>query len=117
MVKGEALDFEIEFYEQILRERPNYIEALILLAEAYTHKKCYKKGLSLDKRLAKIKPKDPVVQYNLACSYALVNQKDLAIASLKKAIKLGYDDFDHLKKDADLKGLHGDSEFEKLLKL
>ena len=114
--KREGADFEIRFFEGVLERRPDYIDALIPLAEAYTRKGLYKKGLEIDKRLSILCKKDPVIYYNLACSFALVGKKMEAINSLKKAIALGYDDFVHLRKDADLKFLHGSPAFEKLFK-
>jgi len=116
MKKEENLEFEIKFLEKIVKERPKYIEALTILAEAYTRKKSYAKGLSLDQRLARLCPYDATIRYNLACSYALLGKKQLALRALAKAIKLGYSDFDHMKRDADLKSLHHENEFREMMK-
>ena len=110
------LDFEISFYEKIVKDKPNYVEALIPLAEAYTKKGRFQDGLEIDKRLSLLCLEDPTVYYNLACSYALVDQKDHAIASLKHALALGYRDLKHLLQDSDLKKLHGNPDFEELVR-
>lgn len=110
-----ALDFEIQFYEGIIKRSPHYIEALIPLAEAYTRKGLYQKGLEIDKQLASLCGDDPVVFYNLACSRALVGHKKEALAALKRAIELGYRDIAHLLKDPDLKNLHSEPFFKNLL--
>ena len=115
--KDELLDFEISFYEGVLKRTPDYIEAIIPLAEAYTRKGLYKKGLEMDLRLTQLCADDPVAYYNLACSYALLGKKVDALTALKKAVALGYSDFAHLRKDADLKCLDGDPEFEQIKKL
>ncbi len=115
--KDEGLDFEISFYEGVLKRTPDYIEAIIPLAEAYTRKGLYKKGLELDLRLTALCGDDPVAYYNLACSYALLKKKEDALSALKKAVALGYDDFAHLRKDPDLKCLAGDPEFEQIKRL
>ena len=109
-------DFEISFYEGLLRRNPRYVDALAPLAEAYTRGGHYQKGLEIDKRLSKIHSEDPIVHYNLACSYAIVGRKKSSLTALQKAVHLGYRDFAHMKKDVDLKILHGDPAFEKLLK-
>lgn len=109
------LDFEITFYEKLVEEKPNYIDALIPLAEAYTRKGLYKKGLAIDQRLAKLCRRDPVVHYNLACSYALLGYKKKAVAALKRAFRYGYADLDHLLQDSDLASLHSDPDFQKLI--
>ena len=98
-------DLEIEFYEGILKQRPNYINVLISLADAYTKKGFYDKGLVLDSRIVKLRPKDPYANYNLACSLSLLGQLDKSLEVLKKAIFFGYDDFEYMMKDADLENL------------
>ncbi len=107
-------DFEIAFFERLIQGAPNFVEALAPLAELYTKKGRYEKGLQIDKRLARLRPGDAVVHYNLACSYALVGKKEEAFETLERAIRLGYDDFDHLKRDPDLKGLHEEPRFQAL---
>ena len=114
-MKFKTLDFEITFYEGVVARRPDYVEALIPLEEAYTRKGLYHKGLEVDKRLSRLCKKDSTIHYNLACSFALVGRKKEALAALRHAIRLGYLDFNHLRKDPDLKSLHGDPDFEKLV--
>lgn len=109
------LDFEIQFYEEILKEQPDFIQALVVLADAYTKKGYYEKGLKIDKRLAKLKPDDPMVFYNLCCSYSLLKMNDLAFEALKKAIALGYEDFDYILTDKDLDNLRKDKRFFELI--
>ncbi|HOX54103.1 MAG: hypothetical protein PHI86_05300 [Candidatus Omnitrophica bacterium] len=109
------LDFEIEFYEKVLGQSPNFKQALIALGDAYTRKGHYHKGLKVDKKLIKLKPNDPIVFYNLSCSYSLLEMKDLAFGALFRAIDLGYDDFEHLKKDPDLTNLRQDSRYLELI--
>ena len=54
--------------------------------------------------------------YNLACSYALLNQTRPALAALTKAIECGYDDFEHLRQDSDLENLLKDEHFQRFIK-
>jgi hypothetical protein len=46
-----------------------------------------------------------LVFYNLACSYSLNSDFDLAAAALGRALSLGYDDFKWLARDPDLRQL------------
>lgn len=108
--------FEIEFYKKLVKQKPDYVDALIPLANAYTKTGQYEKGLELDKRLAKLKPDDPIVFYNLACSYSLLKQYRKAIKALDKAISLGYDDIEYILKDSDLDNIKKRAEFRNLLK-
>jgi len=111
----EDLDFEIRFCEGILRRNENFLPALTLLAELYTRRGLQEKGLYVDQRLAKLQPQDPIVFYNLACSYALLNRIDEALATIKSAIALGYNDFAHMGQDEDLANLFKDSRFKEYL--
>ena len=113
--KSDYLDFEISFLEKILKKKPDFLDALLVLAESYTRRGDFESGLKIDQRLAKLCPDDATVHYNLACSYALTGKKDLALKSLSCSIALGYDDFDHLKKDKDLDSLQGEKKFQALL--
>ncbi len=113
-MKNELPDFEFTFFEGLVKRDPRYVEALIPLAELYTKMGLYEKGLEIDRRLAELKKDDAVIHYNLACSYALVNQPKQAFKALTRAIRLGYRDFEYMKRDRDLVKLHAHPEFQRL---
>lgn len=115
--KREIRDFELRFYEGVIERTPNYIEALVPLAEAYTRLGLFKKGLEIDLKLSRLCKEDPIAHYNLACSFSLTGQPKKALQSLNKAIRLGYSDFRYMRRDPDLKPLHGDPGFKKILQL
>ena len=96
------LDVKIEFVEGLVRRDPGYVDALQLLGDHYTQRGRYAEGLKLDERLARLRPDDALVFYNLACSYSLTEQFDRAALALEKALRLGYRDFNWLAKDPDL---------------
>jgi tetratricopeptide (TPR) repeat protein len=97
------LDVKIEFIEGVVRRDPDYVEALQLLGDHYTQRGRFEQGLKVDERLSRLEPANPLVYYNLACSYSLTNQVDLAAAALERALSLGYHDFKWLAKDPDLR--------------
>jgi tetratricopeptide (TPR) repeat protein len=97
------LDTRIEFMEGLVRRDPDYVDALQLLGDHYTQRGRFPEGLNVDERLARLEPKNPLVFYNLACSYSLTEQFDRAALALEKALSLGYRDFAWLAKDPDLK--------------
>ena len=105
------IDFEIAFYEGVVEKNGDFLEALMALGDIYTKKGLYAKGLEIDKKLVKLRPEDPYVLYNLACSYSLVNDIDHAFQVVKMAVEAGYDDFDHLENDHDLDNLKHDQRF------
>lgn len=99
------LDVKIEFVEGVVRRDPDYVEALQLLGDHYTQRGRFKQGLRVDERLSRLEPSNPLVFYNLACSYSLTRQVDRAAAALERALALGYRDFKWLAKDPDLRTL------------
>jgi tetratricopeptide (TPR) repeat protein len=110
---NKTIEYEIRFYEGILRSAPNFVEALMALADLYTRRGCFQKGLIVDERLIRLRPESPEVFYNLACSYSLTGQPDKAFWAVKQAVKFGYDRLDHLESDPDLAGLRADPRFVK----
>ncbi|MEO8379332.1 MAG: M56 family metallopeptidase [Acidobacteriota bacterium] len=53
--------------------------------------------------------------YNAACSWALLDNPDRALAELDAAIAAGWDDFDHIAEDSDFDPIRGDPRFQRLL--
>lgn len=107
--------FEIQFYESVLSEDPCNEDALMLLGHAYTQRGDLHKGLDVDRRLVRLRPGDPTAFYNLACSYALLDQVEDAFASLERAFRLGYCDVPHIMQDPDLETLRRDPRFREFI--
>ena len=99
------LDVRISFLEGLLRRDPGYIEALQLLGDHYTQRGEFNLSLRVDERLSQLEPRNPLVFYNLACSYSLNGELDQAGLALEQAISLGYNDFKWLSRDPDLRQL------------
>src|SRR4051812_31766615 len=97
-VNQRDLDTKIEFMEGIVRRDPDYVDALQLLGDHYTQRGRYPEGLRVDERLARLEPENPLVYYNLACSYSLTDKFDRAMMALEKALQLGYREFAWLAK-------------------
>lgn len=108
------LEIEVSFLEGLTRRAPDYVEALQILAEDLTKLGRYEDGLKVDEQLAKLLPNDPIVHYNLACSYSLTHNYTQALQALEKAIDLGYSDFKWLRRDPDLKNLRMHTHFKRI---
>jgi tetratricopeptide (TPR) repeat protein len=108
------LDVEICFFEGLIRRAPGYVEALQILGDTYTRRGKFVDGLKVDEHLSKLRPDDPLVLYNLACSYALTRRYEQAISALVRAIERGYHDFRWIAKDPDLKNLRKHKLFKKV---
>jgi tetratricopeptide (TPR) repeat protein len=99
------LDVKISFLEGLVHRDPVYVEALQILGDHYTQRGRFLEGLKVDQQLSRLDPDNPLVFYNLACSYSLTEEFDEAVAALDKALALGYRDFNWLAKDPDLRQL------------
>ena len=108
------LDIEIGFLEGVVRRDPAYIEALQVLGDDYTKRGKFTEGLKVDEQLAKLRPDDSLVHYNLACSYSLTSRFEEALAALHRALDLGYRDFKWMSRDPDLKNLRSNPGYRKV---
>lgn len=109
-------EFEIGFFEAVLRRNRNYATVIELLAGLYTSQGRIADGLRMDRRLVQLQPENPTAHYNLACSLALIKRNGAALRALRQAIALGYRDFDWMQQDPDLDALKERPEFTALLK-
>ena len=110
------VDFELEFFEQLLRSVPDFADVLRAQASNLTMKGRLTDGLRVDQKLVTLRPADPTAHYNLACRYALLKQRDLALHTLRRAVELGYRDFHYIAQDRDLDSIRKDPRFRQLLR-
>ena len=96
------LDVEIRFLEGLVGRDPAYIEALQLLGDDYTRRGRVSDGLRIDMQLKTLRPNDPDVLFNLACSLALSGEFETAADELCRAMAAGYRDFRWMSRDPDL---------------
>ncbi len=106
---------EMAFLESLARRCPQDVDVLKTLGDLYTRTGCYEEGLNTDLALTRLCPREPLIWYNLACSYALLDRTDEALASLEQAIVLGYRDVRWIREDRDLNSLRKDKRFDLLL--
>ena len=115
MTRKEDPNFEIGFFESVLRRDPKYTEVIEILGGLYTKTGRIADGLKMDRRLVRLMPENATAHYNLACSLALSKRPGEALRSLRKAVDLGYSDVDWMLQDPDLDALKERPEFRKLL--
>ena len=102
---------ELCFYEDLCRLDAENWEARRLLADAYTRCGFWAEGLQQDLDLVSHFPDDPLVFFNLACSYSRCAQIANALQALSRAVQLGYEDWDWLLEDDDLEAVRSSEEF------
>jgi hypothetical protein len=98
-------DFEIGFFESVLRHDRRCIEAIEILGGLYTKLGRIADGLRMDRKLVRLQPSNATAHYNLACSLSLSKRNPAALRSLREAVGFGYRDFEWMSQDPDLHGL------------
>jgi serine/threonine protein kinase len=98
---------------QILKV-PEDARARSLLALYYAEAKRPEDASREMKFAVTLRPTDPTLHYNCACTYTKLGMKADAMDSLRKARDLGYSDAVWVRRDPDLATLHDDPEFDRL---
>ena len=115
MARPSDHEFEIGFFESVLKRDPSYTEVIEILGGLYTKHGRVTDGLRMDRKLVRLLPSNATAHYNLACSLALVKKKSEALRSLRQAIELGYRDLEWMQQDPDLDSLKNHPLFHALL--
>ena len=95
-------EFEIEFFGLILEQNSQNVDVIRRQAELMGVTGQHHKALELDRTLVALRPLDAVAHYNMSCSLAQLGEVAEAVATLRKAIELGYQDFAQIEIDSDL---------------
>ena len=117
-----SLRFQASVYEAVLRDTawkhptPQETELLFHLDTIYSKLCLVQEGLRVGERLTQLHPEEPLLFYNLACRRSLLGEVDSAFEALRRAIDLGYQNFQHLVQDRDLDNLKRDARFAALLR-
>lgn len=99
--------------KDILRvENSNQRVDIGMFAKAFLGKK--DEAMALADSLLKVDTVDHQYRYNVACVYALVGEKELALRYIEEELEDGYVQFAHLRLDPDLQSIQGE-EFELLI--
>ncbi len=106
----------IAIAQQALALNPRDARALYLASGAMIQLGMYKESVEWAERALAMDPADPIINYNVACSYSQAGEQDKAMDCLEKARKSGTVSLGWLKNDSDLVALMGNPRFQKLIK-
>ena len=84
-----------KYYEQAIKLKPDYSEAVNNLGTVYYATKNYRRAISQYKKAIKLAPDSASIHSNLGTAYYSRNQLDLANEEYRIAIKLDPDVFEH----------------------
>jgi len=104
----------LQAFEAHLREVPEDARARSLLASYYAEMGRTEDAKREASMAMMLRPNEPLILYNAACTFCLMNLKPEALDALTKAWRVGYRDSDWVWRDPDLAILYDEPEFEKL---
>ena len=104
----------VEALEAHLREVPDDARARMQLAITYATLDRPDDAMREANLAMVLRPNEPTVLYNAACTFCMLARKPDALDALKKAWNAGFKDAVWARRDPDLAILHGEPEFERL---
>ena len=108
-------DFQVRILEAALEGDAENFNVLSELGNIYTRTGRHEEGLEIDRKLTRLRPDNPVVHYNLACSLSLLGEIDGALEELETSFNLGYREYNHIISDPDLDNVKKDERFAGLV--
>ena len=89
------LDQAKKYYEQAVKLKPTYSEAINNLGTVYYAAKSYRRAISQYKKAIKLAPDSASIHSNLGTAYFARSQWDLASQEFREALKLDPNVFEH----------------------
>ena len=117
LLKQSNFEEAISNYKMALHHNKDFEESYINISTAYLSTKQFDLALKYLNILKSINPSHPLLHYNLACYYSLLEKTDMGMEALKEAIQNGFNDQKMLKNDPDIKNLRQNHQFVELKKL
>jgi len=102
-------------YRKVLEEEPTNSEAWFRVALAVHYQGRYEESIEAFRQAQANGYKPALCLYNIACGYARLGRTQPALQYLESALKQGLFGAKQIRSDADLKSLHGDAYFERLV--
>jgi non-specific serine/threonine protein kinase len=105
----------LEVARKHLEANPDDTRAMYLSAGALLDLGQLEEGRALLERAIQLAPNDPSVQYNAACAYALVNDRDRALSALAACLQGGWGNREWIAHDPDFDKIRDDPRFQALM--
>ena len=105
----------IALYESFVKSEPNNGRGWFNLGYAFHYSREHSRAIGAFEHALSLGYHKPVSTYNIACAYAMLNQRDAAFAWLDRAIEAGFDSYGSLSQDRDLDNLRSDPRFKPFL--
>src|SRR5262249_15429467 len=111
-----ALQSALQMFPRYISLHPDDARAHIFYSITLVRSGNIEEGKAKAARAIELSPNDPLMYYNVACFYANIGDKAMALKSLKDAFNSGYRFFEWIKKDPDLDSIRNEPEYIELMK-
>lgn len=105
----------IVLYESFVKSEPNNGRAWFNLGYALHYSREHTRAVAAFEHSLGLGYHKPVSTYNIACAYAMLNQREAAFEWLDRAIQAGFDSYGDLSWDRDLDNLRADPRFKRFI--
>ncbi|MEJ2495139.1 MAG: hypothetical protein P8Y79_12510, partial [Ignavibacteriaceae bacterium] len=112
----ELIKTSLEFYKRFLEENPDDGRARIFHAQMLIFAGKLEEAKKETMIALELSPNDNVMLYNAVCVYSRINDKKLAVKTLKIITESGFEHYDWIKRDPDLDNIRNEPEYIDLMK-
>ena len=113
---NETVQKTSQYYDHYLEQNPDDGRARIFYAQLLNLSGKNEDAKRETKMALELSPNDNVMLYNAACVYARMNEKTLAIDTLRNIVAMGFEHYDWIKRDPDLENIREEKDYVELMK-
>ncbi len=106
----------IKLIEQHLELNPDDSRALIIGAAANANMQDTERAIQYAARAIAVDPDDPMLLYNVACTFGVLGRTGDALTALEKAVSNGWGDKSWLEHDSDLDSIRAEARYLALIR-
>lgn len=103
----------VKTYEAFVREHPTNGRAWFNLGYALHYSREHTRAIDAFHHAIQVDYRKPTSEYNIACGYSMMNNRDAAFEWLDKSVSDGFDIEGYVNNDEDLDNLRSDQRFRK----
>jgi serine/threonine protein kinase len=111
-----ALKLLMEVFPRYISQHPDDARARVFYATKLAETGNPEKAKIEGAKALELNPNDILMLYNVACLYSRLGEKTQSIEYLSQAFKIGYTNFEWLKRDPDLENIRNESAYLELMK-
>jgi tetratricopeptide (TPR) repeat protein len=112
----ETVEAAMKVYPRYLLKHPEDGRAYMFYATDLAQAGQIELAKTQAEKALELSPGDPLMLYNGACFYARMGEASLAIESLKEAVNSGFENYEWIKRDADLESIRSEPAYKEMMK-